>query len=274
MAGATLGCGAGPGGLPACATGTGPGTVAPMRCLTTVGVLLLAGVTARPVAADTRCPAAPGVGAGPAEIAGETRLAWIDGRLSRTARRARRYTWGWGIGIGVATVANLAPLPFVAREDRIDWYVGAETTIIGIVPLLIAPLDVVEDARALHASLSTPTPGGGLAGGEVCAHLADAEARLLRDAKNQVDGQRWWLHAGNVVLNTGVGLFLALGYHHWGAGALNAGVGSLIGEAIILTQPTSTIEDLRRYKAGSLDEQASSATAATTRWAIGYSGRY
>jgi hypothetical protein len=58
---------------------------------------------------------------------------------------------------------------------------------------------------------------------------------------------------GNVLLNTGVGLFLALGYHHWGAGAWNAFGGSAIGEAIILTQPTGTITDLRRYREGALD---------------------
>jgi hypothetical protein len=243
-----------------------------VRCLAIVGllVLLLAGSTARPAVAETRCPTSAGIGAGPAPIAGEARLAWIDARLSRTARRARRWTWGWGIGIGVATVANLAPLPFVAREDRIDWYTGAATTVIGIVPLLIAPLDVVEDARALHASLAAPAATGG----DVCAQLADAETRLLRDAKNQADGQRWWLHAGNVALNTGVGLFLALGYHHWGAGALNAVGGSIIGEAIILTQPTGTIEDLRRYQSGALDGEAAATTATATHWSVGYRGSF
>jgi len=34
------------------------------------------------------------------------------------------------------------------------------------------------------------------------------------------------------------GLFLGIGYHHWAAGAFNAVFGSLVGEAIILTQPT------------------------------------
>jgi hypothetical protein len=56
-----------------------------------------------------------------------------------------------------------------------------------------------------------------------------------------------------VLLNTGVGLFLGLGYHHWGAGAWNALGGSAIGEAIILTQPTGTMADLRRYRMGALD---------------------
>ena len=231
-----------------------------MRSAGLVCALTLLGAAAAPRSSraqgQTRCPIAAGVGqddaaGGLASNSGETRLAWIDARLARTARGARRWTWGWGIGIGVATLANLAPLPFVAREDRVDWYTGAATTAVGIVPLLIAPLDVVADSRALRARVSEAAATS--SGGEVCVLVAEAEGLLLRDAKNQSDGQRWWLHAGNVVLNVGVGLFLGLGFHHWGAGALNAVSGSVIGEAIILTQPTGTIEDLKRYRLGTLE---------------------
>jgi len=212
-----------------------------------LGLLLLVGSMSSLARAADRCPAGAGGGPTLADIDPELRLHFIDDRLGRTAHRAKVWTWGWGIGIGAATVANLIPLAFVPPEDRIDWYVGAGTTIIGVVPLLIAPLDVVADSQALRARLAARGPTD-----DVCALLADAETRLVRDAKNQADGQRWWLHVGNVVLNTGVGLFLALGYHHWAAGAYNAILGSAIGEAIILTQPTSTIDDLRAYRAGSL----------------------
>ena len=208
-----------------------------------------AAAAASPARAATRCPTHAGIGDGPAAIPGEARLEWIDAHLTHTAQRARRWTWGWGIALGVGTVANLAPLPFVAREDRVDWYTGAATTVIGIVPLLIAPLDVVDDARALRARIAAPPSPVQV---DMCALVDDAETRLLRDAQNQADGQRWWLHAGNVLLNTGVGAFLAFGFHHWGAGAWNAVGGSLIGEAIILTQPTGTITDLRRYRDGAL----------------------
>jgi hypothetical protein len=204
-------------------------------------------MTSSSVRAETRCPAGAGGGDALAEQDGELRLHWIDTHLAITAHRARVWTWGWGTGIVLATVANLAPLPFVAKSNRIDWYVGAGTTIIGLVPLLIAPLDVVEDSRGLRARMASEGSEG-----NVCRLLADAEMRLVRDAKNQSDGRRWWMHAGNVALNFGVGLFLGLGYHHWGAGAWNAFGGSAIGEAIILTQPTGTIEDLRRYREGSL----------------------
>ena len=213
--------------------------------------VLLATSASSAVRAAERCPAGAGGGPTLAAIDPEQRLRFIDEHLARTAHRAQLWTWGWGIGIGVATVGNVIPLLFVAPEDRIDWYVGAATTVVGIVPLLIAPLDVIGDSRALTARLALRGPAD-----DVCALLADAEGKLVRDAKNQADGQRWWLHVGNVLLNTGVGAFLALGYHHWAAGAFNAILGTAIGEAIILTQPTSSIDDLRTYQTGTLGPTA------------------
>ncbi|HXI58666.1 MAG TPA: hypothetical protein VNO55_21515 [Polyangia bacterium] len=235
-----------------------------------VAALLCLGVTPAVAVAAQRCPAPAAASSSSSSssvssplwastalegIDPEQRLAWIDAHLSKTARRARLWTWGWGAGLVAATVANAVPLAFVSADQRIDWYVGAGTTVIGIVPLLIAPLDVIADARVLHQRVAARVPrddGRGDAGEDVCRLLADAETRLLRDATNQADGQRWWLHVGNVVLNTGVGLFLGLGYHHWGAGALNAISGSVIGEAIILTQPTGSIDDLNAYRSGAL----------------------
>jgi hypothetical protein len=177
----------------------------------------------------------------------ELRLRWIDERLARTAHRARVWTWGWGTGLVIATAGNLVPLTFVPPSERIDWYAGAATTVVGIVPLLIAPLDVVGDSRSLQAEMAAWR-----AGADLCPLLASAEAKLARDAKNQADGQRWWYHLVNVALNAGVGLFLGLGYDHWLAGAFNAVTGAVIGEAIIFTQPTSSIDDLATYRAGSL----------------------
>ena len=227
----------------------------PVRLLRLVsGLVLIGSLAPRAAIAETYCPIVAGAGVGTAGIPGEVRLAWIDAQLARGAHKAKVWTWGWGIGIGAATIANVVPIPFVAREDRIDWYTGAATTIVGIVPLLIAPLDVIGDSRALREKMAArpPAPAGGRDRPDVCPLVADAEGRLIRDAKNQADGKRWWLHAGNVALNFGVGLFLGLGYHHWGAGAFNAVSGSLIGEAIILTQPTDTIRDLETYRRGTL----------------------
>jgi hypothetical protein len=157
------------------------------------------------------------------------------------------WTWGWGIALGAGAVANLAPLLWVPKDERIDWYTGAFTNTIGIVPLLIAPLDVIGDSRDLRARLAARD------GLDVCALLADAETRLVRDAQNQADGRRWWLHAANFALNAGVGLFLGVGFGHWKNGLFQFATGVVIGEAIIFTQPTGAIDSLRKYRDGSLD---------------------
>jgi hypothetical protein len=88
--------------------------------------------------------------------------------------------------------------------------------------------------------------------GDVCSLLADAETRLVRDAEDQRQQQRWWFHAGNLAFNAGVTLLLGLGFHHWTSGLINGGAGAVVGEALILTQPTRTIDDLRAYRAGAL----------------------
>jgi hypothetical protein len=194
-----------------------------------------------------RCPSIAGGSPALLAVDPELRLRWIDERLARTAHRARVWTWAWGTGLVVATVGNLIPLAFVPANDRIDWYAGAATTVVGIVPLLIAPLDVVGDSRALRVEMAAWRQGA-----DLCPLLASAEAKLVRDAKNQADGRRWWYHVVNVALNAGVGLFLGLGYDHWLAGGFNAVSGAVIGEAIIFTQPTSSIDDLAAYRAGSL----------------------
>jgi hypothetical protein len=232
----------------------GAGLVHVTRVVVSVVVLL-----APATGAAAPCAPDAAIGAADARLAAldpEVRLRFIDGELARSADRARVWIWGWGIALGVGTLGNLAPVPFVKADQRIDWYTGAVTTGVGIVPLLIAPPDVIADSRALRARL-----GARGAATDACALLADAETRLVRDAKNQADGRRWWVHAGNVVLNAGVGLFLIVGFHHWTAGILNAVSGAAIGEVIIFTQPTGAIDGLRRYREGALDGGAAPPTS-------------
>jgi hypothetical protein len=230
--------------------------VAPRAVALVVGLAFAA-----PAARAAEC--APGVAVGADARVGtldpELRLRWIDGALAKSSHRANLWVWGWSLALAVGTVGNLVPVPFVPADERIDWYTGAVTTVVGIVPLLVLPPKVIADARQLHTRL------GARGTTDVCALLGDAETRLVRDAENQADGRRWWVHVGNVVLNAGVGLFLGLGYHHWVAGALNAASGAAIGEVIIFTQPTDTIDSLRRYRAGALEDDA------PTRASLGFS---
>jgi hypothetical protein len=209
------------------------------------------------------CPAMTGADPRLGAVDGRDRLTWIDARLSRVGGWAREWTWAWGGGIAASGVASLAVVPFVRPSDRVDWYTSAASAAVGVVPFLFSPLDVARDGRELHAKVVA----AGFAGGpdaDVCPLLADAEGRLVRDAENEHQQQAWWLHAGNIAFNTGITLFLGLGFHHWASGLINGIAGAAVGEAIIFTQPTRTIDDLRAYRSGDLGPGA----------ALGFTGAY
>lgn len=176
------------------------------------------------------------------------RLSWIDTRLSASARTARQWTWGWGGGIAASGVASLAVVPFVAPGDRIDWYTSAGSAAIGLIPFLTSPFDVTTDAPALHRALDVRSLE--IPAAEVCGLLDTAEASLARDAANQQTQRSPWFHVANLAFNLGVTLFLGLGFHHWAGGAINGIAGAAVGEAIIFTQPSATIEDLSAYRQG------------------------
>jgi hypothetical protein len=187
------------------------------------------------------CPNMTGADGRLVSVDGDVRLDWIREHLDRTARHARIWAWGWGGGIGAAGAASLAAVPFVAPQNRVDWYTGAVSAAVGVLPFAIDPPKVIRDARELNAEH-----------GEVCVVLSDAEMRLVRSAEDQQRGLTWWFHVGNLAFNTGVTLFLGLGYGHWTAGLINGLAGLAVGEAIYFTQPTATIEDLRTYRTGAL----------------------
>ncbi len=199
--------------------------------------------------AETRCQAPPDSAPALAATDGRVRLEWIDQRLTREAHRMSRWNWGWAIGIGASGVGSLAATPFVAPENRVDYYTGAGLAALGVIPFVLAPPDVIHDGRELHARLLGTPPGTDT---EVCALLADAETRLVRDARDERLLSGWWSHAANIAINTGAFLFLGFGYHHWLSGAINGASGLVIGETVIFTQPRQTIDDLARYHRGDL----------------------
>jgi hypothetical protein len=201
-------------------------------------------------AAPLHCPEPEAAAASLAAVDAQARLAWIDRRLSATASRSSTWAWLWGSGIAASGVASLIAVPFVATEQRVDWYASAISAGIGVLPFVLLPPRVIRDSNHLQRELrlapATPTPQ------QLCPLLADAEARLTGGAEEQRQQQAWWVHAANLGFNLSVFLVLGLGYGHWTAGAINGGAGAVVGEAIILTRPTSSIDDLRSYRAGEI----------------------
>jgi hypothetical protein len=220
--------------------------------------------------AAATCATPPGAAARLATLDGNARLQWINERLTRDATKGRRWAGAWAIGIGAAGLGSLAPVPFVAKGDRVDWYTSAATAAIGVIPFVVSPLSVTRDAPRLRDAVAlVPTDDTP----RVCAVLADAERKLAADAADEQWQQGWWTHAGNLAFNTGVLLFLGLGYHHWTSGLINGLSGAVVGETILFTQPTGLIDDGAAYNRGELSTGITGARAGgALGWA--YGGRF
>ena len=225
-------------------------------------VVALASAPAVARAAATACPSPTGADARLRQIDSRARLAFIDRLLTDEAHRARLWAWGWGGGIGVAGVASLAAVPFVAPENRVDWYTSAASAAVGVIPFALFPLPVLHDAPGVHAAALASA--GADDDARVCRWLGEAEEALARNAAAEARQRAWWVHGGNVAFNTGVLLFLGLGYHHWASAIINGATGLAVGEAIILTSPTQSIDDLAAYRRGAVT--AAGATGSATAW--------
>jgi hypothetical protein len=197
--------------------------------------------------AEARCPLPEGASPALGSVDPGRRLTWIDAHLTATEKNARLWTYGWGGGIAAAGVGSLVAVPFVAHENRVDWYTGAVSAAVGVAAFVFAPPAVLHDAPALRGEIAPAD-----ARADICRLLAGAEARLVHDARDEEQQRRWYIHAGNLIFNAGLGLFLGFGYHHWSAGAINALAGAAVGEALIFTSPTATIDDWAAYRRGAL----------------------
>jgi hypothetical protein len=194
--------------------------------------------------AQFRCPVPAGASASVGELAPAQRLTFIQSRLHEDARRARIWTGAWGAGYSVLTMGQLVLAPAFAPEERVDLYVGAVSSVGGVAALLAVPLDVMADSLALDA-LATRQPGP-----VDCAVLAEAERLLVQSARSEEEGRGWLMQGANVVYNLATGLVLGLFFDRWPSAALTAVSGWLVGEVMILTQPTGAQDALGLYREG------------------------
>lgn len=196
--------------------------------------------------AQLRCPVPAGASAAVGELEPSRRLAFIQSHLREDARRARIWTGVWGASYSVLTVGQLALAPLFSPADQSDFYVGAVSSAGGVAALLAVPLTVMEDSPTLDA-LAARQPES-----VDCAVLAEAERLLVRSAQSEEEGRDLLMQGANVVYNVLTGLVLGLFFDRWPSAALTAATGWLLGEVMILTQPTGAQDALRAYREGTI----------------------
>ena len=174
----------------------------------------------------------------------EVRLKFLAEQLDREVSQVEAWSSGWGSLYAATALTQAGLLPAISdRGIRIDLTVGALSAALGSTALLGLPLRVTLPLKRARAHWNDT---------DRCRLLAEAEDALQRSAGAQRLSSSWIPHAGNVAFNVGLALILGLGYGRWKSAAISAGVGTLVGEANVLTQPHGLSDVLERYQKGEL----------------------
>jgi hypothetical protein len=175
----------------------------------------------------------------------QTRFQFLHARMTQQSRSAKLWNATWG-AINFALLAgNLVAVPFVDVSSRPDFIVGAAFSTVGVV-VSAFPLAVITDIDRLNRTTQV------LGDEEPCRRLARAEALFHSDAENEAAGVGAIAHLANAVINVATGLVLWLGYQRLESALISTGVGLVIGEAMILTQPRRLVDDWEDYRSGRL----------------------
>lgn len=187
-------------------------------------------------------PAAAGEPAGASDEEVERRLAFIEARLDRHRTHARVWQWSWtavngGAAIGLGVLGALAD----SDEDRVNLFTQSALGLVGLADLHWMRRMPARDGFDPMRRMPAATPA------ERRVQLERAEAMLRRAAARPSGRSHWWLHLGNVALNTAVGLGV------WAAGdgtggLISAASGVVGGELYLWSEPYGWKDDLRDYE--------------------------
>lgn len=170
------------------------------------------------------------------------RLAFLEERLDAVQRDGQIWYWSW-VGVdGVGLVASSVQAALADDGDgRVAGIVNAGKSVIGLARLAAAPLPARFGAEPVR-ELPDATPA------QRVARLQAAEALLEESAERAEERYSPWPHLSIALLNlTGGGIIWGLG--DWRDAAISTGLGLVVGELRIWTQPTQPARDRDAYRA-------------------------
>ena len=235
--------------------------MAEARRATPALLLLLLVSAAAPVRA-AECALPDGAEPALARVDADLRLHFLQQGLRHAARQARIWAWSSaGALVFAASVQLLGATHVPDAGDRADLWVGAASVGFSLAQLALFYPRVTIDQWTLDRHVARAGPHG-----DRCALVAEAEALLVRDARSEAIATSAAMQAVTFLFNIGTGLVLGIGFDRWHSAAINLFVGAALGELQIVTQPTESIDLLRRYRAGRLTSPAAAQVA--LRWRL------
>jgi len=179
----------------------------------------------------------------------------IEAELTAEAGHERVWWNAWTAGYGGLTVGESVSAGLTGSgHERVDMGVGAATSLIGLVGMLISPMPEVTSAARTLAAM----PAGTL---DERRARDDVAVRLRADAAGaEAEGRTWLAHALNLAVAGGSSLVLWKGFDRGTSAATNFGSSVAIGELQIWTQPARLLH-------GIPDETPPAGTTASLGWA-------
>jgi hypothetical protein len=172
--------------------------------------------------------------------------------LAEIARRAQRndriWTYTWGAGMAGLVIGNGVLSRTSSRESHVDYYFGLGGSALGLVAVMAGTFSELRLLGKMRRELAVAAGSAGAGDVELCAAAHRAEKDLAEVARLEKRSRSWITHVGNVVVNAGLGIGLGAGYGRWQQAFIQTTVGIAIGEAQVLTRPSTAEQGLRRLE--------------------------
>lgn len=193
------------------------------------------------------CPTANGTKAeGVGAQSGEDRLRFLSGVFEKESVAMNRWTAVFAGGFAALSVGQLGISAAVDQETRPDYYWGALSSAVGATTVLLSAPKATREAAAFRLRAQNATPE------ETCSLVAEGEEMLKQGAKGEAFGTAWYAHVANVLFNAAFGAIYLFAYDHVRTAVINTAVGLVLGESMILFQPTGLVTGLEQYRTGAV----------------------
>lgn len=216
-------------------------------------VVLTLALLGSPTKGRAECALPAGAQPALGEFAATQRLEFLQHSLQATARHERRFALAWSLSyVGLATSAwVLVPLSSDPQGQRISSAWSSATSLTAAVVAIIDPLRAIADQRRLDRLLaqSPARPAR-------CALLAEAERLLTHAAANEQTARGARAHLFGFFTTVGLGLIHGYVLQRPESAATSTLIGTLLGQFMIGTRPTTAIRRLESYRLGELSESA------------------
>ncbi|MEM6995673.1 MAG: hypothetical protein AAF721_34510 [Myxococcota bacterium] len=184
------------------------------------------------------CPTDAAVGGEVAASVAE-RTEFLEAKVARGAHLSRAWALGWGVSLGILAIGQVGIAPLTPKEERIEWWVGAGASTVGVLTRAVFRPRVLKEKRLLAKSDATG-----------CERVGELERAVARSARWEHQGRGLLMHALSLGFNAGVGVLLGVAFKRPLGGNRLVMIGGVVGEVMILTQPQYMSRSVDEYRSG------------------------